>query len=309
MVWPWRSGHDKGRETVPWAALRHRAQCGAIVVAMTLSRDPLAAQQDSGVVTGVVHDARGPVSAAMVFLDQERRRHTTADDSGRFTLQFAPVGRHTIRAESPGMYGRSNAFEVYGGQTTDIGVLDLGPDGPPREVWFGCRGASRDGATCDTGRRVVAPLRLPGSGVGVVRDSGTWAVLWHAYKGRFYNEAIPSRPKISWGREVVLLFTSFAAPATSSHSVVNRVIEWPDSAVVEIGPDSVIERGIIVDFMQTPHAVVVRRTDAPFKFHYSRDSSVSFRVVDWRAIARMCPDQPSRPECACEPKLLCRKAE
>jgi hypothetical protein len=188
--------------------------------------------------------------------------------------------------------------EVRAGRLTDLGILDLGP-GFPRLVWLGCKGVSTNGAMCDTGRWLPAPRLLSGPGFGVVRDSETWAALWQLDTGDARNRRQISVPRVKWGSEVVLLFAKDFALLPMGHSPVNRVLEWPDSVIVELGPDSIFQRGdVFVDYFPAPLAVVARRSEAPFKFRWLPNRSISVPVVDWKTIVQLCSYNPSRPECS-----------
>ncbi len=279
-----------------------------IPILLILLCRPVAAQERVGSVVGSVRTANHAIPApSSVFLDRKGGTRTTTDDSGRFLLRSVSPGRHGIFVQGPQGHAVSSAFEVHAGQRTEIGVLDLEP-GSGADVWLGCRVGIPRGAVCDTGHLLWAPRYLPGTGAGVVRDSATWATLWHVYKGEgpLYGRRDVATPHVNWDRQVVLLFTAFSPPATG-HSPVNRVLEWPDSAVVELGPDSAGDRsGLQIDWEQGPRAVAVRRSDARFEFRDLADRGASFPLVDWRRLARLCPEHPSDPECRCPRDWPCR---
>ncbi|HEX5435734.1 MAG TPA: SusC/RagA family TonB-linked outer membrane protein [Gemmatimonadaceae bacterium] len=101
----------------PHRSLRIICTLCASLLAAAVAR-PVAAQRQTGTITGTVTNARTqqPLSAVSVYLDGTRLGTITGDD-GKYSILNVPAGTYTLRARRIGFGSVSNSITVQAGQT------------------------------------------------------------------------------------------------------------------------------------------------------------------------------------------------
>jgi len=259
----------------------------AVVVCAT-SSGRLLSQQAIGSIAGSVRDSDGtPVVRASVNVDHYVSPwFATTDDSGRFLITKVPVGAHVLRVRGSGRLPMtSDSVRVLSNQVTRVGQL-VARAAMPQEVWLRCDSAiteSRPQMACDTGVTARGPDGLP-RGIGVIRSAAAWDRLWAKFgtpgdKGR--------SARVDWDRYMVVLI-SYRSTSLSfiERNRFNRALLWPDSVRIELGPDSIAQRGSpAADFTPRPAAIAIQRSDARVVFRRVIDGGAPDWVVNWEALA------------------------
>jgi Carboxypeptidase regulatory-like domain len=226
----------------------------------------LAAQAITGEVAGAVRDLDGrPVGGVLVRIsDVVPSLDAITDTNGQFVIDRVPVGNHILHLRRIGAAPATSApFQVASNQQTRLRPL-LMRLGPPRGVWLGCSATERGGsdrAVCDAGKFVSAPHALP-HGIGLVRDAETWNRLWRRFGDTAeWREA----QHVDWDHSMIVIISYGSTGYIANlRNRLNRVLEWPDSTLVELGPDSLDlgSYGEIESMIVPVDAWIVRRSSA-----------------------------------------------
>ena len=210
------------------------------------------------------------------------------DKNGQFVIDRVPVGNHVLHLRRIGAAPTTSApFQVAANQQTRLSPLLVQP-GPPHGVWLGCSATERgvsDRAVCDTGQFVTAPHALP-RGIGLVRDAEAWNRLWRRFGDTTeWREA----RHVDWDHSMIVIISYGSTGYIANlRNRLNRVLEWPDSTVVELGPDSLdLGNHDEIESMIVPvDAWIVRRSSARVIVRRILDGSTPVWTAGWDGNAR-----------------------
>ena len=115
-----RASHSTPRRLFPLGSI---LLCYSLLISLLGS--PVAAQSNTGVVTGVVADKDGAfVVGAVVRLgvDGSLASPATTDGSGRFRIGSVPAGKHSIEVVCLGFANYRSSVDVGPGQETSLSI-------------------------------------------------------------------------------------------------------------------------------------------------------------------------------------------
>jgi outer membrane receptor protein involved in Fe transport len=171
---------------------RQRARGLLIAAALFLTVVPSAAQETTGIISGVVRDPQGLAvpGATVTITGSQGSKTTVTESSGRFTVSFLTPGTYTVRSELQGFKPVERQNVVVGlGQTVDLDLrTEVG--GLTENVTVAAESPVIDRTTTTIGTNIDSALlsRLP---VGR-RFSDTLYVAPGVSTGGTVGEANPS---------------------------------------------------------------------------------------------------------------------
>jgi hypothetical protein len=245
----------------------------------------LGAQSATGVVTGRVQDSEdNPLGGVTVDVDSlSSPLNGITDDKGGFVIERVPIGSHILLLRRLGLaLYRSSSFRVTAQQSTSVMRITMTLT-VPRAVWLGCGSVRVDSQlVCDAGTVVAAPTGLP-PGLGVIRNAPTWNRLWAQY-----GDPRKSPPKVDWQHRMVVVVSSQETGVVANLGTrLNRVLEWPDSTLIELGPDAIHggDSGDIDEAFRPVYAWVVRRSNARVIVRRILGGSRPPQIVNWEKLS------------------------
>lgn len=159
-----------------------------------------------------------------------------------YRLQL-PVGNHIVHVVGTG-FGEyvSDPIQVSGSTDTIVHHVELRPaPRPPQQIWYGC-GVSDipvESVCLDPERISASSLWVDTAGKWVVHSQSEWEHFWSVYqRSAEVTATISDPPRVNWQLNLVVVVGSGkTSGCQNSRRYVNRVLLYPDSTVVYVGPD------------------------------------------------------------------------